>query len=425
MYDPPVRRPHFRRSSECHWHVTRRVDSAKNMLPRTRRPPATPARQHDDTIDLVRGLSAVVFLLGHLRALLFSDFNTLVAPSAVTKAFYLVTSLHHPAVMVFFVLSGYFVGGSVMTSVAAGNFCWSRYALARLTRLWVVLLPTLALTRLMDAAGSCCYAPAYEGGLHHLFNSGPSPGQPTDHSPVTAMGNVLFLQTICVPTFGSNVPLWSLANEAWYYLLFALLAVAITPASRVGPTAPTCAVRLSMASAVASLAYMLPWPMVSLGSVWLMGVAVWWASNQGSVLTASNTVWWKAGGCALFLSSLVAAKYGHWLGGDHMIGVFFAVWMLSLLGPWSGTGWLKRFSRVLAAISYTLYLTHFPVLFLVVSGSLRGRQFSPSAAGYGVFIALATFAVAFAGAFWWLFERNTDRIRQSLASALARQRATR
>jgi ribosome recycling factor len=32
------------------------------------------------------------------------------------------------------------------------------------------------------------------------------------HLPATFIGNLLFLQTVAVPTFGSNTPLWSLAR---------------------------------------------------------------------------------------------------------------------------------------------------------------------------------------------------------------------
>jgi hypothetical protein len=40
------------------------------------------------------------------------------------------------------------------------------------------------------------------------------------------LGNMLFLQDIWVPPFGSDAPLWSLSYEFWYYLLFPLFLVA-------------------------------------------------------------------------------------------------------------------------------------------------------------------------------------------------------
>ena len=45
---------------------------------------------------------------------------------------------------------------------------------------------------------------------------------------VTAfIGNMFGLQTILVPSFGGNFPLWSLANETWYYILFPLLVLVL------------------------------------------------------------------------------------------------------------------------------------------------------------------------------------------------------
>ena len=47
------------------------------------------------------------------------------------------------------------------------------------------------------------------------------------------MGNLFFLQTIFVPPFGSNAPLWSLSFEFWYYLLFPLCLFALSRGNQV------------------------------------------------------------------------------------------------------------------------------------------------------------------------------------------------
>lgn len=62
-------------------------------------------------LDLIRGSSALLVCLGHLRNAMLVDYSTLVHPNIAIKAFYALTSFGHQAVMVFFVLSGYFVGG--------------------------------------------------------------------------------------------------------------------------------------------------------------------------------------------------------------------------------------------------------------------------------------------------------------------------
>ena len=74
-------------------------------------------KNRDSTLDLVRGLSALLVMLGHLRSFLFLDFGELHGAGVIAKLFYFCTGLGHQAVMVFFVLSGYFVGGSVLSGL--------------------------------------------------------------------------------------------------------------------------------------------------------------------------------------------------------------------------------------------------------------------------------------------------------------------
>jgi peptidoglycan/LPS O-acetylase OafA/YrhL len=51
-----------------------------------------------------------------------ADSDQVMNATIFTKIFYLLTSLYHPAVMVFFVLSSYFVGGSVLGAIKKGRF---------------------------------------------------------------------------------------------------------------------------------------------------------------------------------------------------------------------------------------------------------------------------------------------------------------
>src|SRR6185369_2558000 len=44
---------------------------------------------------------------------------------------------------------------------------------------------------------------------------------------LVALANAVFLQTIAAPTFGSDAPLWSLAYEFWYYVMFPLLMLVL------------------------------------------------------------------------------------------------------------------------------------------------------------------------------------------------------
>src|SRR5262245_43740160 len=90
-------------------------------------------------LDVIRGVAAVAVLGGHIRGLFFAEYNQLAAHPLWVTVMYGVTSLGHQAVMVFFVLSGFLVGGSVLKNL--DNWSWRDYLINRLTRLYVVLLP--------------------------------------------------------------------------------------------------------------------------------------------------------------------------------------------------------------------------------------------------------------------------------------------
>jgi peptidoglycan/LPS O-acetylase OafA/YrhL len=175
-------------------------------------------------LDVIRGLSAVAVCAGHLRAMMFVDYAELKAPSLLHKIFYAMTGLGHQAVMVFFVLSGFFVGGSVLRK--GPNFEWIDYAIARLSRLWIVLIPALIVTFVIDRFISSIAPDVLAGSYYSIWSSGPFISKDHSTTLLTFLGNVFFLQNILTPVFGTNTPLWSLANEFWYYVIFPLCAYA-------------------------------------------------------------------------------------------------------------------------------------------------------------------------------------------------------
>lgn len=178
-------------------------------------------------LDALRGIAAVGVCLSHLRDFFFQDYPKLPHHNLLLAA-YFISGLGHQWVIVFFVLSGYLVGGSVLRSFSLNRWSWRNYLLNRLTRLYVVLIPGLLFGGLLDVAGIHLFGP---GGIYS--------GQTGTHELTFAVlnrlsvpilvGNYAFLQGIYVPTFGSNGPQWSLANEFWYYRVFPLLACALWP----------------------------------------------------------------------------------------------------------------------------------------------------------------------------------------------------
>ncbi len=114
-------------------------------------------------LDGLRGLAAFLVCAEHLRAFLYIQFTQIKSPGVVDRLFYFVTGLGHKAVMVFFVMSGFLVGGSVISAHQKGSWSWSSYALRRMTRLWLVLIPALLLTLCWETLGRQISPAGYQG----------------------------------------------------------------------------------------------------------------------------------------------------------------------------------------------------------------------------------------------------------------------
>ncbi|MEL7163067.1 MAG: acyltransferase family protein, partial [Bacteroidota bacterium] len=225
------------------------------------------------SMDLIRGISALLVCASHLRNAIFVDYAESGATGPIAKGFYFLTGLGHESVMVFFVLSGFFVGGSVLKR--RSSFRFSSYLTARLSRLWTPLVPALIFTLLIDLTLAGWYPDLLAGEYRDVLTSGPDAAY--SMTPLTFLGNLLFLQTVFTPVFGTNSPLWSLAYEFWFYLLFPLigLVAGFVKTSNFG-----------RAIAVGSLllaAFSLPIGLFEGFLIWLMGVLVFgvfqWASG--------------------------------------------------------------------------------------------------------------------------------------------------
>ena len=183
-----------------------------------------------DFLNWSRWVAAWLVVAEHVRSLIFVDYGELHSPGVWAKGFYFLTGFGHEAVMVFFVISGYLVGGKVWSLCRGGRFAWRRYLADRLSRLYAVLFVALLLGAAMDWTGYLffnkygLYNQGYEGSIAVL-----------GVAPIARIGwqdflaNTLFLQTIVGQPYGSNGPLWSLAYEWWYYILFPLVLAAVWP----------------------------------------------------------------------------------------------------------------------------------------------------------------------------------------------------
>ena len=343
----------------------------------------------------------------------FEDFAAVHHYRALWAPFYVLCGAGDQAVMVFFVLSGYFVGGSVIRAFRAEEFYWTRYLTHRLVRLWIVLIPALLLGALWDHLGLLFdRAPAlYSGGNGNDMFSDVAGRLSLD----CMLGNVAFLQTLLVPPFGSNGSLWSLAYEFWYYVAFPL---GFCIAGRFTRAPWQAAISVALIVLMVPLLSEILWLLLP---IWLLGALLHWVPPRPtSVLQRSIAGALFA--AALFALSTLDTRHHlrYTILSDWTMGLmtFGFVWVLLGAQHQATDTVATRTSRIMAQFSYSLYLLHMPILILLASFLVRDDHWIP-----GVKTGLVSFAVlALIIGYTWLVanvtERRTDALRAWITAKL-------
>jgi peptidoglycan/LPS O-acetylase OafA/YrhL len=363
-------------------------------------------------LDALRGFAAFSVLLNHLRDALFVDYQAVARHNPFTSAAYLLSGLGRQWVIVFFVLSGYLVGGSVLRSVGSGKWSWRSYLLARLSRLYVVLLPALLLGGALDWLGM--HRPGTEivysgnSGMHSLVIN----VQSVLTWPILA-ANALFLQTIklpfvgpnAVPTFGSNGALWSLSYEFWYYLAFPLLVFLL---------ARSQSARMRLLSCLGLLAWgwFVGLNIILLGFTWLMGASIAFLPD----FPARRR--WQRGlaialGLTLFAAVLIESKLLPSLASDLALGLMVTalIWVVLRCATAPLPALYVHMARRAAHSSYTLYLVHLPMV-IFLKATLHLPRAYPGWHALLVAAGVLAAIVIYAQLVYEAFEKNTDRVRQ-------------
>ncbi len=306
-------------------------------------------------------MAAFAVCAGHTRNVWFVSHPELERSGGLgdvaASAFYALTGYGYQAVIVFFVLSGFFIGQAVVSRHRPGStWSWGHYLIDRTSRLHIVLLPALVLTLAADMAGSSLmptlYAGDYPGGLL-------PPGLTSRLTPEVFLLNNLYLQNIAGPTYGSNAPLWSLAYELWFYLLFPLLVRGFL-STRTGERI-TSAALFVVAGLIAGEGVMWSFP------IWLLGAAIAYIKPTDRFERVRRYLPWLTGG--LLAAVLLATRAWVWPAEDFVLGVACALWVLSVVASpratEPATHRLWHFGTRTAAFSYSLYAIHLPLVFLV------------------------------------------------------------
>lgn len=363
-------------------------------------------------LDLLRGTAALEVCANHVRRLLLQPYSDLAHPKLIDTAIYLATSFAHQAVVVFFVLSGFLVGGSVHQAHTAGRWNWTGYSVQRLSRLWAVLVPCLVLTLAWDRLGATLGGGrGYDGALADMMFFGTSGNPPLAHSWGASLGNLFFLQDIVTPMLGSNLALWSLANEFWYYVIFPLGFFALRS------SAPT-ARRIALASVAILICAALPWSVLEGGIVWLMGYGGWLVVRDARFAKWLCHPLPCVALIALLLASLASVKSAGWLASDFVLGACVMLLLPFLIHAGARLAPLRSVATCLSDVSYSLYLSHFPLLAFIIFGVMKTDHLPPDPASYALYLGFMALLVAYAALVWFLFEKRTPSLRTGMNSVV-------
>ena len=351
-----------------------------------------------DFLNLARWAAALCVMLSHLRPRLFTEYGEISNPNALWAAFYFFTGYGHEAVVVFFVISGFLVGGITWQRWSTQGVDMPRYLAARFARIYTVAVPAILLGVALDLLGA------------RYFDASDIYTRVIDWTLV--LGNMLMLQEIAVDTPGSNGVLWSLSYEWWYYMLFALLGAAAA-----APRQRAALVYLVLGFAVAAV---LPAGILKMGLLWLIGVAACQAYRAGWRVPALVAVPIFIGTMLVLRVVVIKHDFGLNLAYARSLAMSLSFAALLLVRWKPSRPRLSTLHRVLADSSFSLYVTHSPlIVFMAAVGhDLLGVSYHRDADVFAlmlfVLFGLATYVYSFA--FWALFERHHGKVFKWLTS---------
>ena len=350
------------------------------------------SQKHFYWLDWMRFIAALMVVICHARGYNWVEWGGLngVDKNALTKLFFACTRAGLEWVVVFFVLSGFLVGGGVISRCLQGTFDFRIFIIDRISRIWVPLIPALLLSL---AIALFCGLP---------------------HSLCDMVGNMFAFQGVFFKNFGHNEPLWSLSYEVWFYVIFCSLGVILSAKSS---SRLVAFITLFLGFAVftkLSPNFLLCWllgscsyflisekkrPSLLIAALLLAAIGTAISQLQSDSISISGSVWLG------FLPSRNIATLIESAG----IGLLIA--SICRFQPSSQLMvHLDKLGTALAAFSYTLYLTHYPILGLW-EHFVPERSLSFSVGSLIIFVAKISSCLIAGWLIYLPFEANTPMVR--------------
>lgn len=369
------------------------------------------------SLDALRGALAVYVLVGHCRWLLWSGHSAWLgsAPAAWELPLGFGSGAFRygrEAVMVFFALSGFFIhlraGETLRAGTAPPQLPAGRFLARRAHRLVAPYGFALLVTVLCDLVGRAWFPALYAGQtgdvlLDQTFARG---GYATDN----VLPALVLLPSSLGHDFGSNGPLWSLAYEVIYFLLYpAWLAVRRRSALAAFGAVPAACLALTLLPGAPFL------PLVLIHyPIWLAGAFL--AERLPGLQPSQRSVMLSA---ALFTAGLLGHRASNWLAASILATILFggaAVTACALAPDRGCPAWWVRLFEYFGIRSYTIYMVHMPFVSLLGAWLIQagGRPMHGWFAAGG-----AVLAIGFSCACFELCERHFLHARLRVGQARA------
>lgn len=362
-------------------------------------------------LDFIRAAAAMLVLVGHSTHFFLGQSR-------------LADQGQGFGVLLFFLISGFLIGFSVLQRSADQDYGFAQYFIDRFCRIYCAYLPALLLVLTVD--GLVVGNPLYEW-------SG-------NYNARTWLGNLIMLQEFPVfqilrrlgmpekawflQSFGTGRPFWTISIEWWIYMTFGMTVLVWRRRHwRFGLIG---GIVLGLV-AIEPLYHFVGGYDSCLSMLWVIGLMASAAFLSFPQFTPSLTQldWNHFHRMCLIVGGASVAAMAARLFGNHFnvaelqFGVFLAAAVFALLFAFGG--WrraiprqLERVCAFLAGYSYSLYLTHYTVIeFLNVK--FPGHRHDP----HFFWLAILSSNVV-AIAFWWLFERHHRHIARLAKSWLAK-----
>lgn len=304
------------------------------------------------------------------------DIDGLRAISVVAVIIYHLFPTRFPAgglgVDIFFVISGYLIGGIVLASVAARRFTFGDFYLRRLRRIVPAFVVMIIVTTIVSAI------PLYPEELTSLAKSA--------LAALACIGNVFFYFTSdYFAADSATLPLlhtWSLGVEEQFYLVFPFLPLLIAHSKWKRLLLP-----IMIATALISLAVSATAVKTNPAAAFYLLPSRWWELMVGVLASQVRGDWLKsrmlarmfgaAAGLGMIAASLLLVRPEHGFPGLVVLPACLGAALVLVTGQGTSTMVHRALSifpaRYIGLASYSLYLWHWPVIVLYRQHRLIGK----------------------------------------------------